>query len=44
MTSVAPAAAFVWEAWDAMAIEWIVAAVLAAMFATWCLSAWWWWP
>lgn len=27
-----------------MGIEWVVAAVLAAMFATWCLSAWWWWP
>lgn len=39
---VAPAAAFRWEA--CMGVELVLAAVLVAMFATFCLSAWWWWP
>ena len=25
-------------------VEWVLAAVIVAMFAVWCLSAWWWWP
>jgi len=27
-----------------MGVELVLAAVLVAMFATFCLSAWWWWP